>query len=111
MLQPHILPSTSHADAGSSEGIWAKADDVLCICHMQSWLKAPLVDPAAIRQRLDLVEAMVTDQGLREGVREALRGEMCWTCLFLHFYSSSSHAVLCECTSNKKKRSIRRNPG
>lgn len=42
---------------------------------MQSWLKAPLVDPAAIRQRLDIVAALVGDQGLREGVRDALRGE------------------------------------
>jgi DNA mismatch repair ATPase MutS len=41
----------------------------------QAWLKAPLVEPAAIQQRLDIVEAMVTDQGLREAVRDALRGE------------------------------------
>lgn len=41
----------------------------------QSWLKAPLVDPAAIRQRLDVVDALVADQALREGVRDALRGE------------------------------------
>jgi DNA mismatch repair ATPase MutS len=41
---------------------------------LQSWLKAPLVEPAAIRQRLDIVDAMVADQGLREGVRDALRG-------------------------------------
>jgi DNA mismatch repair ATPase MutS len=46
-----------------------------CLVNPQSWLKAPLVDPAAIRQRLDIVEAFVTDQALREGVRDALRGE------------------------------------
>jgi DNA mismatch repair ATPase MutS len=45
------------------------------VVHMQAWLKAPLVDPAAIQQRLDIVEALVTDQGLREAVRDALRGE------------------------------------
>lgn len=43
-------------------------------CILQSWLKAPLVDPAAIRQRLDIVDAMVTDQTLRDGIRDALRG-------------------------------------
>lgn len=51
----------------------------------QAWLKAPLVDPAAIRQRLDIVDALVTDQALREGVRDALRGELtfvaCFNCL------------------------------
>jgi DNA mismatch repair ATPase MutS len=34
------------------------------------------VEPAAIQQRLDIVEAMVTDQGLREAVRDALRGAL-----------------------------------
>jgi DNA mismatch repair ATPase MutS len=51
---------------------------VLLLCRFllfQSWLKAPLVDPAAIRQRLDVVDALVADQALREGVRDALRGE------------------------------------
>lgn len=46
----------------------------MVVSRAQAWLKAPLVDPAGIRQRLDLVEAMIVDQGLREGVREALRG-------------------------------------
>jgi DNA mismatch repair ATPase MutS len=43
--------------------------------RLQAWLKAPLVEPSAIQQRLDIVEALVTDQGLRESVRDALRGE------------------------------------
>jgi hypothetical protein len=50
----------------------------LCVCLTavpQSWLKAPLVDPSSIRQRLDIVDALVTDQGLRDGLRDALRGE------------------------------------
>jgi hypothetical protein len=49
-------------------------------CVPQAWLKAPLVEPAAIQQRLDIVEAMVTDQGLREAVRDALRGALPSAC-------------------------------
>jgi DNA mismatch repair ATPase MutS len=47
---------------------------------MQSWLKAPLVDPEAIRQRLAVVDAFVSDQGLRDGVRDALRGTCAAAC-------------------------------
>lgn len=53
---------------------------VVSCLSLQSWLKAPLVEPAAIRQRLDIVEAFVTDQALREGVRDALRGETSRPC-------------------------------
>jgi hypothetical protein len=59
-------------------------------CAPQAWLKAPLVEPAAIQQRLDIVEAMVADQGLREAVRDTLRGELAAllsysVCAFLPF--------------------------
>jgi hypothetical protein len=41
----------------------------------QAWLKQPLVEPDAIRGRLDLVEALAGDVGLRDAVRDGLRGE------------------------------------
>lgn len=43
---------------------------------LQSWLKQPLVDVAAIRMRHDIVEAMVEDPELRGRLRDQhLRGE------------------------------------
>lgn len=55
-------------------------NSAVLVLSLQAWLKAPLVDAAAIQQRLDIVEAMVTDQGLREAVRDALRGALAGTC-------------------------------
>lgn len=40
---------------------------------LSSWLSAPLTEPAAIDARLDAVEALVADDGLRTDLREALR--------------------------------------
>jgi hypothetical protein len=39
------------------------------------WLKQPLVNAADIAARLDVVEALAGDATLRDGVRDALRGE------------------------------------
>jgi DNA mismatch repair protein MutS len=41
---------------------------------LRQWLTAPLLDVDAINQRLDTVEAFLADAGLRNRVRELLRG-------------------------------------
>lgn len=41
---------------------------------LKQWLKYPLLDLQLIRRRQDLVEALVEDTSLRQGVRELLRG-------------------------------------
>lgn len=40
---------------------------------LAGWLAAPLTDPVAIARRLDAVEALVEDEGLRGGLRTQLR--------------------------------------
>eukprot|EP00775_Hariotina_reticulata_P005551 gene5551-5787_t len=71
----NVLPQRLDGSANFSlYGMMARAKTAMGKRLLKSWLKAPLVDPAAIRQRLDLVEALVADQTLRDAVREALRG-------------------------------------
>eukprot|EP00879_Flechtneria_rotunda_P026226 GHRR01027950.1.p1 GENE.GHRR01027950.1~~GHRR01027950.1.p1 ORF type:complete len:833 (+),score=345.51 GHRR01027950.1:1176-3674(+) len=71
----NVLPQRLDGAASFSlYGIMARGKTAMGKRLLKSWLKAPLVDPAAIRHRLDLVEALVQDQALREGVRDALRG-------------------------------------
>ena len=41
-----------------------------CAFHPQVWLTQPLVDLTAITQRHDTVEAFVTDNELRERLRD-----------------------------------------
>jgi DNA mismatch repair protein MutS len=41
--------------------------------RMRAWILAPLMDPAAIRERLDAVGRLVEDAALRQRLREALR--------------------------------------
>ena len=46
---------------------------------LQVWLTQPLVDLTAITQRHDTVEAFVTDNELRERLRDhSLQGMCCW---------------------------------
>ncbi|KAF6256271.1 DNA mismatch repair protein [Scenedesmus sp. NREL 46B-D3] len=71
----NVLPQRLDGSASFSlYGIMARGKTAMGKRLLKAWLKAPLVDPAAIQQRLDIVEALVTDQGLREAVRDALRG-------------------------------------
>lgn len=71
----NVLPQRLDGSASFSLfGIMARGKTAMGKRLLKAWLKAPLVDPAAIQQRLDIVEAMVADQGLREAVRDALRG-------------------------------------
>jgi DNA mismatch repair protein MSH2 len=62
------------AAASSLYGLLNRCRTAMGKRRLRAWLKQPLVDPAAIRARHDVVEALCSDPALREGVRDALRG-------------------------------------
>ncbi|KAF8073199.1 MUS1 [Scenedesmus sp. PABB004] len=71
----NVLPSRLDGAASFSlYGIMCRARTPMGRRLLKTWLKAPLVDAAAIRQRLDIVGALVGDAALREALRDAMRG-------------------------------------
>ena len=73
----NVFPSRLDASATFSLfGLMARCRTAMGKRRLRAWLKQPLVDPAEIGGRLDVVEALVGDMELRERVRDQhLRGE------------------------------------